>query len=235
VADGELSADEVEQLETIQRKGELSPEDVRSAGLALYHEAIDAAAADARLTAEEDAALRRLQQQLELSDTDLGDAQAQIVRLRLLARIEQGNLSEMRSPIPLEPGELCYWVVQCTQAERLALHARPQEIAGSTFAVTDTAPFAITGDLAALRPAEDILPRDPGVLLVTSDRLVFHGARRTMSIAHGRTTSVTVFLDGIRIDAVDPAERRYFLLDDPQLAAAVLLRAARNDAGSQPA
>jgi hypothetical protein len=227
VADGVLSDDEVQELETIQKKGALTALDVRSAGLAVYRDALEEVASDARLTPEEDATLHRLQAQLGLTDSDLSADLTQLARLRLLARIDQGHFTEVRSPIQLVPDEVCYWVVQCTLAERLAVRSSRQELQGVTFRIADVQPFAVLGDRDELRPAEDILPSDLGVLVVTSRRTVFQGARRTVSVPHTRLDAVTLYEDGVRVDELKPPARRYFLTEDAELAAAVMIQAAR--------
>jgi hypothetical protein len=228
VSDGVLTDAEVDELSTLQKKGALSANDVRSLGVAIYHDALEAAAADARLTREEDAALHRLQTQLGLTDADLAADMTQLARLRTLARIEEGHFPEVRSPIQLVPDEKCYWVVQCTLAERLTVRSSRRELAGITTAINAEGPFNVVGECSALRPAEDILPSDLGVLIITSRRTVFQGARRTVSLPHARLESVTLYEDGIRIDEVKPPARRYLLTGDPDLAAAIVVYAARH-------
>jgi hypothetical protein len=227
VADGVLTDEEVEELSTLQKKGALSATDVRSLGVAIYHDALEAAAADARLTPEEDAALHRLQKQLGLTEADLAADLTQVARLRTLARIEEGHFPEVRSPIQLVPDERCYWVVQCTLAERLTVRSARIELTGITTEIGAKEPFNAVGDRSELRPAEDILPSDLGVLIITSRRTVFQGARRTVSIPHARLESVTLYEDGVRIDELKPPARRYLLTDDPDLAASILIHAAR--------
>jgi hypothetical protein len=227
VADGILTDEEVAELSTLQKKGALSAVDVRSAGIAIYREALEEAAADSRLTAEEDAALHRLQQQLGLTEADLATDFTQVARLRMLARIEQGHFTEVRSPIQLVPDEVCYWVAQCTLAERLSVRSARRELRGITFMTADNTPFSVVGDTDPLRPAEDILPSDLGVLVITSRRTVFQGAKRTASVPHARLESVMLYDDGMRIDELKPPAKRYLLLDDPELAVAILIQAAR--------
>lgn len=226
--DGVLSPDEVEELESVRRQGALSPEEVRTAALAIYRVALKDAAADARLTADEAATLERLQDQLGLSEADLGADFNRLSRLRLLARIAEGNMPEVQSPVQLVPEERCHWVVQCTLADRLALpQATRKPLAGLTFQVAAGEPFAAAGVRDALRPAEDVLPSDLGALIVTSRRTIFQGAKRTISVPHARAESVTLYADGIRVEEIGQSARRYFLVDDPELACAVLLQSAR--------
>jgi len=226
--DGVLSPDEIEELESVRRQGALTPEEVRTAALAIYRVALRDAAADARLTEEEAASLERLQAQLGLSEHDLGADFNRLSRLRLLARIAQGNMPEVQSPVQLVPEERCHWVVQCTLADRISMpHATRRELANLTFSVPGAEPFAAAGERDALRPAEDVLPNDLGALIITSRRTIFQGAKRTVSVPHARTDAVALYADGIRIDEIGQSARRYLLVDDPELACAILLQAAR--------
>jgi hypothetical protein len=225
--DGVLSPEELEQLEAVRKDGALTPDEVRMAALAIYRVALRDAAADARLTPEEDASLQRLQQQLGLSEQDLGADLTPLARLRMLARVAEGHLPEVHAPVPLVPDERCHWVVQSTLADRISLPtAARKEIAGPVFGVLASDPFVASGARDPLRPADDILPTDLGTLVVTSRRTIFQGAKRTISVPHARAETVTLYRDGIRVEEIGSA-RRYFLVEDPELTCAILLQAAR--------
>jgi hypothetical protein len=228
LADGVLSSDERAQLERLRQEKDLTATEVRMAALAIYRSALRDAASDARLTPEEDEALRRLQRELGLSESDLRADLGAVSRLRMLARAAEGHFPAVKSPVPLVPDEVCHWVVQCTLADRLAVPTAPgREARGVTFPVLDDVPFSPRGEPDALRPAEDILPTDLGMLVVTSRRTVFQGARRTLSVPHARLEAVTWFRDGLRVDESRPAAHKYLLVDDSQVTCAILLHAAR--------
>lgn len=226
--DGVLTPEELSALEAVRSRGALTSAEVRMAALAIYRGALRDAASDARLTDEEDTSLKRLQEQLQLSEYDLGADYQQLSRLRLLARVAQGNMPQVHSPVPLVPDELCYWVVQCTLAERISLPlAARNPLAGHAFQVLSAEPFAATGPRDALRPAADILPSDIGVLVITSRRTIFQGAKRTVSVTHARAEHIKLYADGVRLEEIAQSIRRYFLMEDPELACAIMLQAAR--------
>jgi hypothetical protein len=225
--DGILTPDEVQELEHLRKDRQLTAREVRMAAVALYRRAIAAAAEDNVLTAEEDETLRRLQEQLGLSDEDLGsDDLLRVRRLRTLAAITSGRLPDVPCPIHLVTEESCHWVVHASLAQRLDLPARSPRLAGQRFAVLDTQPFHVQEPRDALRPSELILPIDLGALVVTSRRTVLQGARRTTSVPHARLQHVILYRDGIGIEE-NTGTVRYFLVDDPELTAAVVLYAAR--------
>lgn len=227
LADGRLSADEVAELDHLRAAKELTHTEVRMIARAVYRGALRDALQDARLTPEEDAQLTRLQAELGLAERELGDDQEQLSRLRMLAQVEAGHLPEVEAPVPLVPGETCHWLVQSALAERLELPVEKPEPAGITLRVLSDDAFTVEGVRDALRPAEEILPVDLGIVAVTSRRTVFQGAKRTISIPHARLDSLVLHADGLRLDELNGATRRYLLVEDAELTAAILLLSAR--------
>lgn len=239
VADGVLTQEELAELDAIRRKHELSRAEARMAAVVAYRRALADALEDAELTADEDQALQRLQEQLGLDAKELRADMTQLCRARLLTRITAGTLPEAEVPgIQLVPGEQGHWFVRATFAERTGLAAgRPLQ--ALEFAVDGASGYSPLGERDALEPRAEILPSDVGVLAITSRRVIFQGARRTISIPHARLAAVALHGDGVRLDEApsnhaDPqngAAARYFLVDDPELTAAVALQAARQRRG----
>lgn len=227
VADGILSPDEIAELDGLRRSRDLSGGEVRMAARAIYRTALRDALRDARLTPEGDAHLRQLQTQLGLSDEDLQRDHVQLSRLRFLLQLEMGPLPHIQSPIPLVPHEIGHWVVQASLAQPSGLAPPNRELRSVRLEMDDDGSFRPDGERDALRPSESILPLDMGILVVTSRRIVFQGAKQTVSVPHARIEAVLLYADGIRAEEPGGASRGYFLLEDPELTAAVLLYAAR--------
>jgi hypothetical protein len=228
LADGILTAEEIAELDHFRAERDLSQAEVRMVARAIYRGALRQAMAGARTSGEEDAALRQLQGQLGLTEADLGSDVTHLSRLRMLARVESGDLPVVDSPIALVPNEYCHWVVQCTLADELDLpRSARTELRGARFEITGDAPFHAGGERAPLRPSERVLPTDLGILVVTSRRTVFQGAKRTISVPHARLQGITLYRDGVQLDEIGGAARGYLLVDDEELTTALLLQAAR--------
>jgi hypothetical protein len=223
--DGTLSPDELAELDSFRAEKELTDAEVRMIARTIYRRALRDALADDALSDEEDEALLRLQTQLGLSNADIGGDFVQLSRLRLLARVQTGDLPIVEPTISLVPQERCHWVVQCTFAERIGLPGTGPR--GVRMSVTGSEPFSAHGTREELRPNDAILPVDPGTVVVTSRRTVFRGAKRTVSIPHARLDQVVLFGDGLRLDELGGKARGYLLVDDAELTVAVLLQAAR--------
>lgn len=225
LADGILTEEEAAELESLRAASDLSEREVRMVGLALYRRALRDVAADARVTADEEAQLRRLQTQLGLSEADLAADRDQVRRVRLLAQIEAGRLPEVRAPLDLTADETCHWVVRATLCSPLALARR--EPVGVVFRPDSAEPFHVEGEREALEPDPAILPLDLGVLVVTSRRAIFRGAKRRVDWPHARLDTLTLYRDGLALETADARGPRFLLVEDAELTAAILMLAAR--------
>lgn len=236
LADGILTQEEMDELNALRAQHEITHAQARMAALAVYRRTLQEAVADHELTPEEDAALQRLQEQLGLRSADIRADLTQLSRLRLLARIAAGDLPVVAAAgVPLVAGEVCHWMIRATHAERLALPTPHRAaVRASTFEVDAPDAFSARGERDALKLQDDILPRDLGVLAITNRRIIFQGARRTLSLPHARLERVALYRDGVRFDEAQVAgksdaapARRFFLVDDAELTAAFALHAAR--------
>ena len=226
LADGILTEEESRELATVREQRDLSEAEVRMVALCLYRRALRDAVADSRITVEEGEGLQQLRSHLGLSDRDLQQDAAQIQRIRLLAEIERDHLPHVDAPVTLAGGEECHWVIQARLADKLSTPGRKSELRSINFDVASGPVFSAEGERSGLKPSNEILPTDMGVLVITSRRALFRGARRTVNMPHMKLTSIALFSDGFAVDEGDPVRRTYFIVDDPELTAAVLLRAA---------
>lgn len=227
LADGILTEEETAELATVREQRDLSDAEVRMVALSLYRRALREAVADARITEQENAELQQLRAHLGLSDRDLRGDEAQLQRIRVLAEVERGHLPHIDAPVELDSGEECHWVIQGRLADRLNAPGRRSELSGLRFDVADQTPFSAEGERSELGPSPEILPSDLGAVLVTNRRTLFQGARRSVSVPHMKLGTLELFKDGIALDETDPVRRVFFMVDDSELTAAVLLCAAR--------
>lgn len=232
LADGMLTHEEIDELDRIRREKDLTAAEVRLVARTIYKGALNAALSDEKLSPEEDQTLARLQLQLGLTDADLGEDSERLARLRLLASVDRGELPRVEPPMAMAPQEVCHWVVQATLADQLELPRRSRSaIAGVRLVAASTDPFSAAGTREALRPNEEILPVDIGMLIVTSRRVLFRGARRTRSFAYARLDHIVLYADGLRVVESGGNDSGYLLVEDAEVTAAILLRAARRRRG----
>ena len=228
LADGVLTEEEAEELASVRQDHALSEAEVRMVALTIYRRALRNAMADARITTDEDKTLQRLQKLLSLEETDLRADREQMQRVHMLARIERGELPVVNAPVELDGAENCHWVVQARLAQKLTIpgSARPP-LARDTFKVDANTPFHVASERAILLQSDEVLPLDIGMLLITSRRTLFRGARKTAALPHVKLDSLELFADGIRLGTSTEGSGLLFLVDDAELTAAILLAAAR--------
>lgn len=235
LADGTLSPEELAELEGLQLARDLSNAEVRMAALAIYRAAVRQVLADDRLDEQEDLALRSLQAQLGLSDEELAADHFRLGRLRLLAQVNAGTLPYVDAPVPLVPHERGHWVVQASFAERIGRGDVTDGLRGIRVPIPGEEPFNLDGARDALRPSEFVLPVDLGILVITTRRLIFQGAKRTVSIPHARMETIVLYEDGFLVLETGGVARGYLLVHDAELTTAVLRQAARRRRGESSA
>lgn len=228
LSDGILTPEEVEELERFRREREVTEAEARTVARAVYRGALRRAAEDARLSADEDRQLTRLQEELGLRDEDLGADREMLGRLRLLARVEGGLLPTVEAPLQLVPHETCHWVSPASLADRLELPGRSASVVrGFPLPIGGSTPVPVAATLEPIRTSEDVLPVDIGLLMITSRRTVFQGAKRTVSVPHARLDAVLLHADGLRLDEPGANTRAVLLVEDAELTGAILVAAAR--------
>jgi hypothetical protein len=223
-----LTPEEIEELNRIRREKDLTSAEVKMAATMIYRGALQSALADETLTPEEDQMLNRLQLQLGLAEKDLGEDVNRLARLRLIARVGHGELPHVAPPIALDPHEVCHWVVQASLADRLDLPRRSRaELAGVKLDIHGGGPFKADGARDELRTNEEILPIDLGMLIITSRRAIFQGARRSASVVFARLETAMLFADGLTLVESGGHKLGYVLVDDAEVTGAILQQAAR--------
>jgi hypothetical protein len=227
LADGILTEDEERELESVRERRDLSDQEVRMVAVSLYRRALRDAISDARITEAEDETLQRMRAQLGLSDKDLADDVKQLQRVGVLAGVERGELPKMHPPLDLADGEVAHWAVHARLADKLIVPGRRTYLRAVDLEVPGNAPFAATGERSVLATSTEILPIDTGLLVVTSRRTIFEGARKSLSVPHMKVQAIALYQDSVALDETDPPNTSFFLVPDPELTAAILLCAAR--------
>jgi hypothetical protein len=196
----------------------------------LYQQSLERALSDGILTDDETRELASVRQERELSEAEVRMVALSLYRRALRDAVADSRITEEESEVlqRLKTGEHCHWVIQARLADRLSTPGRKSELRNVHFDVAGTSAFSAEGERSELRSSEEILPIDMGVLLVTDRRTLFRGARRTVNLPHLKLVALDLYQDGVAVEEGDPARRTFFIVDDPELSAAVLLRAARD-------
>jgi hypothetical protein len=173
--------------------------------------AFDQALATGRLAPTEDARLQRLGQALGTTLIFDAAAQSKVDRARLLGRIASGDLPTIAVDVILQRGEVCHAQLPATLQEMRTVTTRYQYSGPvARFPITKHISWRM-GSIAVHPIQKDALTAlDQGTLFVTNKRLLFHGAKKTATLALKKVIAFTVYADGLKIEK-DSGKPQYYL------------------------
>jgi len=175
------------------------------------------------VTAEEDTKIAAISDNLGIAITHDGTTQHTLERFRLLARIDNGQLTRLDAPVILQRGEECYAHLQCS------LH----ELRTVTKAVAYHGPAGRIRIMKGLSwrygyvnvnrvTSEQLKEIDAGTLYVTNKRLLFNGARKNSSLPLKRVIHFALFSDAIQIEKDSGRDQFFKGSGDLELIGAIL-------------
>jgi hypothetical protein len=168
----------------------------------LLQRTLDSAIDDRRLSPEEDAELKAIAENLEAKVNFADAATAESLNyFRLLWRLEQGEIPAIDAPIHLRRGETCHAIQRATHLEFRRV-TRAVRYAGPYARIRIMKGVYYRIGQVNLQPlSEDVLqPLDEGILYLTSQRLLFDGSRKNVSIPFTKIIDFTVHGDGLQIE-----------------------------------
>jgi hypothetical protein len=200
VSDGKINAAEIAELEKLRESLDVDDiaDDKTKIRREVYNEAADAVRASGKMTATEAAELARIQKFLALRDDQIDNTRRDLVRLRLLSEIRAGKLPVIPSGSPsvrglaLGEGEIAHYAFSAEVFDQL----------GGAGGNDDGVP------IVAGKPPEDSSTDMPaggansigeGQLVVTSQRLIFRGAKNNYAFKFGADMQMFLYRDGIRL------------------------------------
>jgi hypothetical protein len=149
----------------------------------------------------------------------IGEIKQQITKLNLerienfLNNIKEGcNLiSSVESPILLKKGEkLIIKVPDIVLSEPRAVSKRTGSIGGASFRVAKGFTVHVAGTQGQSESTEELRDIDQGIFILTSNRLVFLGSKRTTEINLAKILAVESSINGVGINASGKSKPLYF-------------------------
>jgi hypothetical protein len=168
----------------------------------LVQRTLDSAIDDRRLSPEEEAELKAIAENLDAKLKPADEATAESLDyFRLLWRLEQGEIPALDAPIRLRRGEVCHGIQRATHLEFRRV-TRAVRYAGPYARIRIMKGVYYRIGQVNLQPvSEDVLqPLDEGILYVTSQRLLFDGSRKNVSIPFTKIIDFIVHSDGLQIE-----------------------------------
>ena len=172
--------------------------------------------------------LQQLQDFLKLSDEE-ADAE-ELDQLRHLVWIAEGNLPEIATSVNLKKGEVAHYEGEVTWQH---LRTRRKRVAGTrsrSIRVAKGISFKTGSTPGHTEEWQEFQTVDEGRVIVTSQRLLFMGAKKNLNLKHDKILDMELFADAVLIHrgTVNPT---YFFMDDPKTFFTVLSTALAAEDG----
>lgn len=227
--DGTLTPEEMAELDRQREALGLGEEDIRPVRVEVFRLAYQAAAADGVISPAEEQELRRIQTYLEIPDAEIASTALDLSKLRLIYEIQQGNLPEMaaRPGLVLHKGERCHWIEPASLLEERVVARRYEGGShGVSLRIAKGLSYRVGAHRGQLLTDTAILPVSTGELVVTSQRLVFQGDRKSFTVKLDKLLNLQVYSDGL---SVTPESGKPKLVKVPrqvglEIAAAILAK-----------
>jgi hypothetical protein len=231
--DEELSEVEKQKLEDVAEnfsfsktvKTDIYKEEV----LAVMQEAFKRAVMDRRLTPAEELRLAKMGENLGIEITHDHATLITIKRLKLLARIDVGELPTIEPSLRLQRGEVCHAEFPCRLHEYRVI-TRGVAYHGPTGRIRIMKGLSWRYGYISATPvrSEELRQLDSGTLYITNKRLLFNGSRRSVNTQLKKIIHFTAYQDGIQIEK-DSGRDQFFLgSGDLELVSEILESALRH-------
>ena len=167
----------------------------------IYNKAVGMAKARGKLSEGEAAELAKMQKFLALRDDQVEKTRFDLVRLRSVTEIRQGNLPTVPASnvalrgVPLDPDEVAHYALQVDIEDRPGASGKPG------VAVKWATPYTANAAKAHTLPVEGAKALGDGYLIITSKRLVLRPSQGKMAaVAYAPETNLFLYSDGLRIE-----------------------------------
>ena len=170
ISDGKLTEEEIAALEEQREHFGLNDDDLGAVRMELYLSALSKVRADDTITDDEWQEMEQIQDYLGLQDRDIEKTKKELYRQRIMSEIKRGNMPVIGgSTFLLKSGEIPYW------KEPVTLFVSDGKKSGDK-----------KWKKAAL-----------GNLLVTNNRLIFHGKADSFSVLWRHLSDVQFSVKGV--------------------------------------
>lgn len=230
--DGVLTPEEMAELDHQREVLGLGEEDIRPVRAEVFRLAYEAAAADGAISPAEEHELRRIQAYLEIPEAEIAATTQDLSKLRLIYEVQQGNLPEVTPRgLALLKGERCHWSEPASLLEERVVGRRYEGGShGVSIRIATGVSYRVGAHRGRLLTDTAIVPVSTGELVVTSQRLVFQGDRKSFTVKLDKLLNVELYSDGL---SVTPESGKPKLVQVPrrvglEIAAAILAKVMEN-------
>jgi|GEM_PF-4905542 len=155
--------------------------------------------------------LKALQSFFELTDEEAESDRLDYIRY--VAWIAEGNLPEIDTIVRLKKGEIAHYEGQVQWKHLKTKRKRVAGTRGQSVRVAKGVSFRVGATPGHTQEWEEFQVVDEGKVMITSQRLLFFGAKKNLNIKHEKIMDLEYYTDAIKIHrgTVNPT---YFFTDD---------------------
>lgn len=199
---------------------------MKSIRMEAYSAAVRAVRQDGVVTEGELNELQKLQEFLKIPDAAIAGTKAELLKLRLIAEIGQGNcpVTTVENLI-LRKGERAFWVEEAELLEEKVVARRYEGGSrGVSVRLAKGLTYRVGAQRGQLVSESKVLPTSRGDLVVTSARIVFRGDRKSFTIPYEKLLHIEFYTDGIQVtdDKGKPRTLRFVSAGNVEIVGAVL-------------
>lgn len=200
--DGKLTPQTTAKLQRFAQENEADlADDKTRMRRDIYNQAVGMAKARGKLSEGEAAELAKVQKFLALRDDQVEKTRFDLVRLRNVTEIRQGNLPTVPSSnvalrgVPFEAGEIAHHAIQ------VDIQDRPSPSGMPGVPVKWATPYTANSARAQSLPGDGAKELGEGYLIITNRRLVLRPNQgKVAAVAYAREASFFLYSDGLRIE-----------------------------------
>lgn len=210
VEDGQLTADEISELEKRREELGLTEFDVQGMKSEIFTAAFAAAKADTQVTKEEEEELVKIQKYLGLSDDEISLDKKELARLRLLNEIQNGNMPAVSvSNVVLFKGETPYWVEPVDLIEEKVVRRHYSGGSrGMSFRVMKGVSYRVGGHRGTMTSETGLVVVSSGNMIITSKRIIMTGDRKSFAIKLNNLLNTELFTNAIYLSENGKSSQR---------------------------
>lgn len=201
VSKGSLNDQDVQGLNALTTSLALTPRDTQRYAIKAYSTAFEVVRREGSASPQEETALDRIQEYLQLPSSRIAGKRAELEHLRLLGEIQAGRLPTTTViGLVLQKGEVAHW---CEPAEILEERVVNRRFVGGSQGVSIRIAKGVSYRVGSFRGHTIVdratIPVSRGHFVVTSKRLVFLGDKKGFTCRYDKVLDIQLMKDGVRV------------------------------------
>ena len=211
VNDGKFTNEEIRELDKKKKDFGLTDEDVKEMKSEIFATAFSVTKADAQVTKDEEQELLSIQKYLGLADDEIQHNKKELVRLRLLNEIQQGNMPTMPpiTNLVTQKGEKVYWAEPSILAEEKVISRKYQGGSqGMSFRIMKGVSYRVGGHRGHITSETGVVAVSDGELILTSNRVIFRGEKKSFAVKLDKILDIQLFTNGFQFSENNKSKPR---------------------------